>query len=70
MLFNLYAFDRLRSTNSKPPALELVSCTFKFFVNQLDALILVETNNMGFVSAGDELNSDRYIAYFGEDRGA
>ena len=39
VLFNLYAFDNLRATSIEPPTLELVNCTFKYFVNQLDSLI-------------------------------
>ena len=49
-----------------PPALELVGCTFKFFVNKHDALIHVETNNLGFMGSFN----DRFLTYYGEDRGA
>ena len=65
VLFNLYAFDQLRTTNVNPPQLELVGCKFKYFVNKLDALIQVETNNLGFfgtdpdtVVADDQETSD------------
>ena len=71
VLFNLYAFDAMRTRNVKPPALELVGCTFKFFVNQHDALIQVETNNLGYMGSVDEEGVDnRIITYYGEDRGA
>ena len=39
VLFNLYAFDPIRSVRTNPPQLELVGCTFKYFVDKLDALI-------------------------------
>ena len=72
MLFNLYSFDKLRTTSSKPPELNIIDCTFKFFVNKLDALIQVETNNLGYY--GDNTASDdedsRILTYYGEDRGA
>ena len=56
-MFNLYAFDKLRSVQVKPPELEIVNCSFKYFVNHLDALINVETNNLGYLDPGiDEAN--------------
>ena len=79
MLFNLYAFDSTRTLLTKPPELELIGCTFKYFVNKLDALIQVETNNLGyFGSLVNETDSDgntvevdeRFLSYYGEDRGA
>ena len=45
VLFNLYAMDDIMTTKTSPPKLELRDCIFKFFVNKLDALIQVETNN-------------------------
>ena len=38
-LFNLYAFDRLRTKNVNSPALTIVNCEFKYFVNSLNSLI-------------------------------
>ena len=81
VLFNLYAFDPLRSLSVKPPELEIVGCTFKYFVNKLDALIQVETNNLGYMGtpATTTENDDgststtedtRFLSYYGEDRGA
>ena len=48
VLFNLYAFDPMRTTNKNPPKLEIVNCSFKYFVGHHDALIQVETNNLGY----------------------
>lgn len=38
-LFNLYAFDRLRTKNVNSPALTIINCEFKYFVNSLNSLI-------------------------------
>ena len=60
VLFNLYAFDKLRSKQVNPPELEIVNCSFKYFVNHLDALINVETNNLGYLNSGDDdANADQ-----------
>ena len=48
-LFNLYAFDQLRTKNTKAPQLKIINCEFKFFVNTLNSLIQVETNNLGYI---------------------
>ena len=48
VLFNLYAFDSTRTLKTRPPVLEIKNCTFKYFVNKFDALIQVETNNLGY----------------------
>ena len=72
-MFNLYAFDSLRSTAITPPQLEIVNCTFKYFVNHHDALIQVETNNLGFIGEVPESADDedyRVLAYYGQDKGA
>ena len=72
-LFNLYAFDRLRTKNTNPPTLELRNCTFKYFVNKLDSLVQIENNNLGFIGsvpANAQAADDRILTYLGEDRGA
>ena len=38
-LFNLYAFDKMRTKNTAPPSLEIINCSFKYFVNSLDSII-------------------------------
>lgn len=71
VLFNLYAFDPMRTTNKNPPKLEIVNCSFKYFVGHLDALIQVETNNLGYFGQQVDANTDnRFMVFYGEDRGA
>ena len=74
VLFNLYAFDSMRTTLVSPPTLEIVNCEFKYFVNQLDALIQVETNNIGYIgtdtSSEDGGSDSRTLTIYGDDRGA
>ena len=71
-LFNLYAFDKLRSKNTAPPSIEIKNCSFKYFVNSLDSLIQVETNNLGFIGKVPEAGAtdERILTFLGEDRGA
>ena len=38
VLFNLYSFDKLHSSNKYPPELRLINCDFKYFAHY-DALI-------------------------------
>ena len=45
VLFNLYAFDTVRSNRTHAPTLNLVNCDFKYFLDDIEALIQVETNN-------------------------
>ena len=45
VLFNLYAFDSVRSNRTHAPTLNLINCDFKYFLNDIQALIQVETNN-------------------------
>ena len=61
-LFNLYAFDSVRSNKVHAPTLNLINCDFKFFMGQT-ALIQVENNN--FI---DTKGQGRILV--GEDRGA
>ena len=66
VLFNLYAFDPMRTTNKNPPKLEIVNCSFKYFVGHLDALIQVETNNLGYFGQLVDANTDnRFMVYSG-----
>ena len=44
VLFNLYAFDGVRSNRTHTPTLNLINCDFKYFHDK-QALIQVETNN-------------------------
>ena len=39
VLFNLYAFDSLRSNRTHAPTLNLVNCDFKYFLDDIEALI-------------------------------
>ena len=51
VLFNLYAFDTVRSNRTHSPTLNLINCDFKYFLDdEMEALIQVETNN--FVEMG------------------
>ena len=34
VLFNLYAFDPMRTVNTSPPQIKIQNCKFKFFVNK------------------------------------
>ena len=53
VLFNLYAFDTVRSNRTHSPTLNLINCDFKYFLNnEMEALIQVETNN--FMEMGIE----------------
>lgn len=45
LLFNLYAFDSIRSNRTHAPTLNLINCDFKYFLDDMQALINVETNN-------------------------
>ena len=65
----------MRTNNKNPPKLHIENCKFKFFVNKHDALIQVETNNLGYF--GEEREDEeggyedhRFLTYYGEDRGA
>ena len=67
----MYAFDGIRRTHRRPPSLEIKGCTFKYFVNKLNSLIQVETNNFGYMGqAADGNMDDAFLSYYGEDRGA
>ena len=77
VIFNLYAFDSMRSIREHAPTLILKNCDFKYFTgDKIDALIQVEVNNFGEMgynpSAADEADkrADMFISYMGEDRGA
>ena len=55
VLFNLYAFDPIRSNATHAPTLNLINCDFKYFLDK-QALIQVETNNfieMGIIPSAD-----------------
>ena len=39
VLFNLYAFDSVRSNRTHAPTLNLVNCDFKYFLDDNEALI-------------------------------
>ena len=80
VLFNLYAFDSVRSNRTHAPTLNLVNCDFKYFLNDIQALIQVETNN--FVEMAVKSKSvtnplqdtgvirDQFMLMAGEDRAA
>jgi len=65
----LYAFDKMRSNSAKPPSLTLANCSFKYFVNTHDALIQIETNNLGIMGEKNDSSDKRTLAFYGEDRG-
>lgn len=67
MLINLYAFDGTRTTNIEPPKLVLTNVDFKYFINDYEALILVENNN--FHQGASTPADDILISLLGEDRG-
>ena len=71
-LFNLYAFDRLRTANQQAPTLTIKNCEFKFFVNTMNSLIQVENNNLGYIGdpPANGQPDERFLTYYGEDRGA
>ena len=39
VLFNLYAFDSIRSNRTHSPTLNLINCDFKYFLDDSEALI-------------------------------
>ena len=45
VLFNLYAMDSVHSNRTHSPTLNLYGCEFKYFIENEQALIQVETNN-------------------------
>jgi hypothetical protein len=73
-LFNLYSFDRMRSTYSSPPALTITNCSFKYFLGNFESLINIETSNyapMGKLDfATDDYAKDAYFIHYGQDRAA
>ena len=69
VLFNLYNFDRVRaSSTAKQAKLVLKGCKFHYFLDNYEALINVETNNMA-VSPALTQTGKNYIVELGDDRG-
>jgi len=67
-LFNLYAFDHLRTGRIHAPELQLVECDFNYFLDpSYEALVVVETNNLGLLGSKD---TQSMLGHYGEDRGA
>jgi hypothetical protein len=66
VLFNLYAMDALHATVDfhDPPRLKVTNCNFIYFLNDYEALVLVETANFA------QRESDGLVFLMGEDRGA
>ena len=60
----------MRSTKTRPTELIISNCRFKFFVDKTDALIQVENNNLGYLGEIYEDKDNRFLSYYGEDRGA
>jgi hypothetical protein len=78
-LFNLYAFDEFRSHRTHTPTLDIVNCTFSYFLDKHNSLIQVETNNLdswGVTYSYDDNGAlvvdttDEFYVMHGEDRGA
>ena len=57
--------DGTRTVNVDPPKLVLTNVDFKYFINDYEALILVENNNFHESIP----NPDKLISLLGEDRG-
>jgi len=62
-VFNLYAFDSLRSDNHKIPELNFLECDFEYFTSDQEALVVVETGNYGKFDS-------QAMGLYGEDQGA
>ena len=50
----------MRAVNRRLPELKIKNCSFKFFVNKLDALIQIESNNLGYFEGTEPSFSEWY----------